>query len=292
MFHVPDWSAKTRKRRKETSTFRGDANVDVAGHQSSSTLKTKRQRASSNYNVNYNGYIPLQGDVVDIVLVPEDKSVLGEKHNDKYDSCRKNFFAKYVAHRRPCILKREAASGNHGVISCNTTASSSCSSSCYGETVIENVKWEKAPFSLRSMCEDPSLAETQVRVEEAHMESIDENSNNNGLNCFGRGEYANMSMRRFIRSITCSDKMEKGDNKKCTPTPRSQYYLSTQSETFDDDGRPKLLANPLLQMIAWKKGSKRKKIARADDFAFPLRPRIMGHLVTSNVNLWMGGGYV
>lgn len=50
------------------------------------------------------------------------------------------------------------------------------------------------------------------------------------------------------------------------------HYLTTQEVAFEEDGRPEIMA-PFVKKL---------------QLDFPLRPKLMGHLIPQNINMWMG----
>lgn len=79
----------------------------------------------------------------------------------------------------------------------------------------------------------------------------------NSKDTFGRGNQTTMSFSDFL------DLVERGD---------TMHYLTTQDVLADEGGRPDILA-PFMKALQ-------------DDF--PLCPSLMGNLIPSNINIWMG----
>ena len=71
---------------------------------------------------------------------------------------------------------------------------------------------------------------------------------------FGRGKEHEVTLREFL--------LAKDEN----------CYLTTQELVHDEEGRPAIISPPLDKL-------------QGD---FPWRPRLMGHLIPQNINLWMG----
>ena len=78
---------------------------------------------------------------------------------------------------------------------------------------------------------------------------------------FGQGCEENMKFSEFL------DSLERGDNK---------YYLSTQELVYDEQGQPALISSPVDGLIG----------------QFPWQPSMMGNLIPSNINLWLGSSSV
>ncbi|KAL4109557.1 hypothetical protein PRIC1_001256 [Phytophthora ramorum] len=74
---------------------------------------------------------------------------------------------------------------------------------------------------------------------------------------FGRGIAVEMAFRELLQLISSGNEM---------------HYLTTQEVAFEEDGRPEIMA-PFM-----------KKLHQD----FPLRPKLMGHLIPQNINMWMG----
>jgi hypothetical protein len=74
---------------------------------------------------------------------------------------------------------------------------------------------------------------------------------------FGQGNERSMSFAEFLDAVDAGD---------------DSLYLSAQNLPVDETGRPNIVTPPLSEL-------------RSD---FPLRPSLLGNLVPSNVNLWMG----
>lgn len=74
---------------------------------------------------------------------------------------------------------------------------------------------------------------------------------------FGKGIAVEMPFRELLQLIASGDEM---------------HYLTTQEVAFEEDGRPEIMA-PFM-----------KKLQQD----FPLRPKLMGHLIPQNINMWMG----
>ncbi|CAI5736689.1 unnamed protein product [Peronospora destructor] len=74
---------------------------------------------------------------------------------------------------------------------------------------------------------------------------------------FGKGIAVEMSFRELLNLIASGDEM---------------HYLTTQEVAFEEDGRPDIMA-PFIKQLQQD---------------FPLRPKLMGHLVPQNINMWMG----
>ncbi|ETM50114.1 hypothetical protein L914_05821 [Phytophthora nicotianae] len=74
---------------------------------------------------------------------------------------------------------------------------------------------------------------------------------------FGKGIAVEMPFRDLLKLIASGDEM---------------HYLTTQEVAFEEDGRPEVMA-PFM-----------KKLQKD----FPMRPKLMGHLIPQNINMWMG----
>ncbi|KAL3672179.1 hypothetical protein V7S43_002842 [Phytophthora oleae] len=74
---------------------------------------------------------------------------------------------------------------------------------------------------------------------------------------FGKGIAVEMPFQELLKLIASGDEM---------------HYLTTQEVAFEEDGRPEIMA-PFM-----------KKLQQD----FPLRPKLMGHLIPQNINMWMG----
>ncbi|GMF20949.1 unnamed protein product [Phytophthora fragariaefolia] len=74
---------------------------------------------------------------------------------------------------------------------------------------------------------------------------------------FGKGIAVEMPFRELLQLIASGDEM---------------HYLTTQEVAFEEDGRPEIMA-PFM-----------KKLQQD----FPVRPKLMGHLIPQNINMWMG----
>jgi hypothetical protein len=74
---------------------------------------------------------------------------------------------------------------------------------------------------------------------------------------FGKGQEIKMKFADFL------DKIEQNEE---------NYYLTTQELSYSAEDQPSIISPPLSQL-------------RSD---FPLIPKLMGNLVTQNINLWYG----
>ncbi|CAI5733873.1 unnamed protein product [Hyaloperonospora brassicae] len=74
---------------------------------------------------------------------------------------------------------------------------------------------------------------------------------------FGKGIAVEMAFRELLQLIASGDEL---------------HYLTTQEVASEDDGRPEIMA-PFMQQLQQD---------------FPVRPKLMGHLVPQNINMWMG----
>lgn len=74
---------------------------------------------------------------------------------------------------------------------------------------------------------------------------------------FGKGIAVEMPFRDLLQLIAGGDEM---------------HYLTTQEVAFEEDGRPEVMA-PFMKQL------------QRD---FPVRPKLMGHLIPQNINMWMG----
>jgi len=92
---------------------------------------------------------------------------------------------------------------------------------------------------------------------QAGKESVMVEVRSNERDAFGKGNETSMSFEVFL------DLLEAGDD---------MHYLTTQDVEANEDGQPDLMA-PFMNKLS------------SD---FPLRPKLMGHLVPQNINIWMG----
>ena len=74
---------------------------------------------------------------------------------------------------------------------------------------------------------------------------------------YGQGREKSMTFSTFL------DSLEKGDE---------HLYMTTQELEYDDDGRPGIMSSPVTGLTG----------------DFPIRPKLLGHLVPQNLNIWMG----
>ncbi|CAH0515944.1 unnamed protein product [Peronospora belbahrii] len=74
---------------------------------------------------------------------------------------------------------------------------------------------------------------------------------------FGKGITVEMPFRKLLNLVASGDEM---------------HYLTTQEVAFEEDGRPEIMA-PFMKQLQQD---------------FPLRPKLMGHLIPQNINMWMG----
>ncbi|KAG6620147.1 putative ion channel [Phytophthora cinnamomi] len=74
---------------------------------------------------------------------------------------------------------------------------------------------------------------------------------------FGKGVAVEMPFRELLKLIASGDEM---------------HYLTTQEVAFEEDGRPEIMA-PFMKQLQQD---------------FPVRPKLMGHLIPQNINMWMG----
>ncbi|KAG7398987.1 hypothetical protein PHYBOEH_009980 [Phytophthora boehmeriae] len=74
---------------------------------------------------------------------------------------------------------------------------------------------------------------------------------------FGKGIAVEMPFHELVTLIAAGDEM---------------HYLTTQEVAAEEDGRPEIMA-PFMKQL------------QRD---FPLRPKLMGHLIPQNINMWMG----
>ncbi|RLN14184.1 hypothetical protein BBO99_00003278 [Phytophthora kernoviae] len=74
---------------------------------------------------------------------------------------------------------------------------------------------------------------------------------------FGKGIAVEMPFRELLKLIDAGDEM---------------HYLTTQEVMAEEDGRPEIMA-PFMKQL------------QRD---FPMRPKLMGHLIPQNINMWMG----
>ena len=97
MFRVPEWKDGKRKRQQKSDevSINNSTNHHVPGR-SPSTL---RRRKTTDYNVQYSGYIPMEGDTVDILNVPEHDSASSGEKKGEYELFRKKLFTDYIATR-------------------------------------------------------------------------------------------------------------------------------------------------------------------------------------------------